>query len=210
MLDRMQLVLIRHGESVANRDGIIQGHFDAPLSPAGLAQADALADALATQTFDAIYCSDLARAHETGRRIAARLGLPLTLEPRLREIDVGLFTGQSWAQIEAAHPEAYGRFRASSDWADVPGAETVPTTFARLQELLAVVGDRRIAFVAHGAVLRRLLHLLLGLPMPSGIFFELHNASYSEVHRTGRGTTLLYLNRLPDAPVAQATTRSLI
>ncbi|MNL70157.1 hypothetical protein D3C87_1951150 [compost metagenome] len=67
-----------------------------------------------------------------------------------------------------------------------------------------------MAIVAHGAILRRLIHVLLEIPFPSGIFFELHNTSFSEIHLTAKGPSLLYLNRVPQVAVATAPTRSLI
>ncbi|MBO9542200.1 histidine phosphatase family protein [bacterium] len=210
----MQLILIRHGESVANQMGVVQGHFDSPLNEQGRIQAQALAASLAYERFDAIYASDLARAHETGRAVADRLGLALQVDPRIREIDVGVFSGLSWQSIAERYPEEHRRFVESGNWALVPKAEGEEATRSRLDSFMATIKERhpggRVAIVAHGAVLRRLIHVLLELPFPSGVFFELHNTSTSEIHLTPKGPSLLYLNRIPQAPVATATTRSLI
>jgi probable phosphoglycerate mutase len=210
----MQLVLIRHGESEANRQGVVQGHFDSPLSPTGQEQAEALAEALAGEGFSALYASDLQRAQDTARAIAHSTGLPLHLDPDVREIDIGIFSGMSWATISQRFPEAYARFKETNSWAVVPGAEQEDEARDRLERFLAKVRAQhptsRVAIVAHGAILRRMIHVLLGLPFPSGVFFELFNASYSEVHLTDHGPTLLYLNRLASVPVSLATTRALI
>ncbi|HEY9855175.1 MAG TPA: histidine phosphatase family protein [Stenomitos sp.] len=209
----MEIVLIRHGESEANRQGIVQGHFDSPLSEAGLEQAAALAEALAHERFEALYASDLLRARQTGEAIARRLGLSPRLDPMIREIDIGLFSGRTWADIAAEHPEDYRRFKETGRWSVVPGAESEEAQQKRVDGFLAtlrVEHSGRIAVVAHGAILRRTIHTLLNLPFPSGIFFELHNASYSEIHLTPQGPSLVYLNRLPQARIATASTRVLI
>jgi probable phosphoglycerate mutase len=210
----MQLILIRHGESVANQMGVVQGHFDSPLNERGKAQAGALAEGLAHERFDAIYASDLARAHETGRTLADRLGLGLNVDARIREIDVGIFSGLSWQNIAERYPEEHRRFVDSGDWATVPKAEGVEATRSRLDsflgEIKALHPAGRVAIVAHGAILRRMIHILLDIPFPSGIFFELHNTSSTEIHLTAKGPSLIYLNRVPQIAVTTAPTRSLI
>lgn len=210
----MELVLIRHGESEANHLGLVQGHFDSPLSALGHLQATALSEALAAERFTALYASDLARARETAETIASRQDAPLIVDPLVRELDIGIFSGRTWADIRAQHPEDYRRFKDSGQWSVVPGAESEEAILARLDaftaKLRAHPSGARIAVVAHGAILRRLIHVLLKLPFPSGVFFELHNASYSEIHLTPEGPTLLYLNRIPSARISSATTRSLL
>lgn len=209
----MELVLIRHGESEANRQGIVQGHFDSPLSEAGCEQARALASALRHEAFEALYASDLMRARQTGEAIAERLGLTPRLDPMIREIDIGLFSGRTWAHIAEHHPDDYRRFKETGRWSVVPGAESDDAQEERVEGFIAklrAAHTGRVAVVAHGAILRRLIHALLQLPFPSGIFFELHNASYSEVHLTPQGPSLVYLNRLPEARIATASTRVLI
>lgn len=209
----MEIVLIRHGESEANRQGIVQGHFDSPLSPAGREQALALAEALSHERFEALVSSDLLRAKETAEAIALRLGMTPRIDPQAREIDIGLFSGRTWADIAEHHPEDYRRFKETGRWSVVPGAESEGAQQARVEDFINDLRARhagRVAVVAHGAILRRMIHALLGLPFPSGVFFELHNASYSEVHLTSQGPTLVYLNRLPEARIATSSTRVLI
>src|SRR5438876_6692501 len=87
------LILARHGETDWNRDGRFQGHADPPLNDRGREQARSLADALADQPIEAIYSSDLRRAHETAQIVAQRQGLEVLVDPDLRERDVGEWSG---------------------------------------------------------------------------------------------------------------------
>src|SRR2546421_2092518 len=87
------LLLVRHGETDWNADGRLQGHTDRPLSDFGRRQARQLAEELANESLEAIYASDLARARETAEIVGKRLGLPVVLEPELREKDWGTGEG---------------------------------------------------------------------------------------------------------------------
>ncbi len=200
----MQLLLIRHGESVANSQRILQGHLDSPLNETGRKQAQSLADALAEDRFAQVFASDLARARETAEIVCARLGTPLEVDADLREIGIGCFTGLSWAQISERYPEEYQRLIASAmDWSVVPEAEGEPAAQERLARFLTKLqqshGDSRVAIVAHGAILRRMIRKLLALEPGVHLDFELGNASCTEIHLTPKGPRLLYLNRLPYA-----------
>lgn len=200
----MQLVLIRHGESVANSQRILQGHFDSPLNETGRRQAASLAEALSEDRFAMAYASDLQRAHETAQVLCQRLELPLESDVDLREIDIGCFTGLSWSDIAERYPEEHQRLLASSmDWSVVPGAEGEAAAQARLERFLAKLharhADERVAIVAHGAILRRMIRKLLALDTGVPLDFELANASCTEIHLTPKGPRLLYLNRLPYA-----------
>src|SRR5215471_17237116 len=87
------LLLVRHGETDWNAVGRLQGHTDRPLNDFGRRQARQLAEELEDETLAAIYASDLARARETAEIAGERLGLPVVLDPDLREKDWGTWEG---------------------------------------------------------------------------------------------------------------------
>jgi 2,3-bisphosphoglycerate-dependent phosphoglycerate mutase len=93
------ILLARHGETDWNRERRFQGHADTTLNAAGRAQARELAEALAREGLDAVYASDLRRAHETGEIVGELLRLPVIVDPDLREIDVGSWSGLTYEQI---------------------------------------------------------------------------------------------------------------
>jgi probable phosphoglycerate mutase len=93
------ILLARHGETDWNRERRFQGHADTPLNAAGRAQARELGEALAGEGLDAVYASDLRRAHETADIVGELLRLPVTVDPDLREIDVGSWSGLTYDQI---------------------------------------------------------------------------------------------------------------
>jgi broad specificity phosphatase PhoE len=98
------LVLVRHGETLGNREGRFQV-YDTPLSDAGRIQAARLAERLAGEPpADALYASDLARASETAAIVGRRLGLPPIADAALRELDVGDWKGLLRSDVLAQAP----------------------------------------------------------------------------------------------------------
>lgn len=119
-----QLLLIRHGETDWNREMRFQGQLDVPLNTTGLEQAARLAERLATETVDAIVCSDLLRARQTAEACAQRLDLPVATEPGLREQSFGTLEGLRAAEVQREHPEVWEAWsRHDAEYA-VPGGES--------------------------------------------------------------------------------------
>jgi probable phosphoglycerate mutase len=143
------LLLVRHGETDWNRDGIWQGWADPPLNDTGRAQAHALAEQLRSTPFDAVYSSDLRRAHETAEIVAAPHGVPVVVDARLREIDIGSWSGLTRAEIESRFPNG-----------ERPDGETreqhAGRVLAAVEEIARANLGRRILIVAHGGVMRAL------------------------------------------------------
>ena len=106
-------LLARHGETDWNLERRVQGHTDRPLNESGRAQALALADRLSTESLDAVYSSDLARARETAAVIAARHGLDVIETSDLREKDFGSWEGMTDTEIMARFPNAH-----RGEWGD--------------------------------------------------------------------------------------------
>lgn len=151
------LLLIRHGETAWNAEHRIQGHLDIPLSPAGVRQAARLAERLADERLDAIYSSELARAWLTAEPLAARLGLPVVADARLRERCFGVFEGHTLDEIAARHPEMFRQWRARDPQWAMEGGESGQQLIDRVLDALHDIASRHaggaVAVVTHGGVL---------------------------------------------------------
>lgn len=197
----MKLLLIRHGESIANTEGRMQGHFDSPLNDRGRAQARALAARLTREAHavSAVYASDLCRAAETAEIVAAALGAPLHLDTRLREFDIGELTGVVWSEVEHLYPDLWKQLHESTEYVRLPGDEGHEAFHARLAEALSFIQDRHspvdtVTIVSHGGSLNMLLAHLIGMDTHRPPPFRLSNASLSIVETGGRRTRLTLLN----------------
>ena len=147
------ILLVRHGETDWNVHRRVQGHSDTPLNDTGRAQSRALAESLAGETFDAVYSSDLLRAHETARIVAAAKGLAVTAIPDLREKHFGTWEGFTDEEIVARFPEA-----SHGHWGDEETSEEMAT---RIREALVRIAEAhpggRVLVVTHGGPVRSLL-----------------------------------------------------
>jgi len=156
------LYLVRHGETEWNRIGRWQGHADVPLSERGWEQAEALAQRLKREggRFDAVYTSDLSRAFQTAQVVAEGLGLPIQKLRQLREIDVGVWSGLTRAEIQQRFPGAH----VTVDHA--PGGETHDDFAARVWDAMTALAhqpNRTLLVVTHGGVIRAALRHIYAL-----------------------------------------------
>jgi probable phosphoglycerate mutase len=181
---KTEFILLRHGETEWNTLGRLQGHLDSPLSAKGLRQAEALAARLASVSFHALYCSDLGRAQETARRIAARTGHSVLEDLRLRERGLGILEGLTRDEASQRHPEVFAEYAAGGPDFVVPGGESASQRLRHavgcLEELGARHGGARIVVVTHGGVLSSLFRHCLGIPPGTPRTFSVLNASWSQ------------------------------
>ncbi len=198
-----RVLLVRHGETVWNVAGRMHGQSDAPLTERGRLQADLLAARLAGEPLAAIAASDLSRALDTARTIAAPHGLDVLAEPRLRESAKGVWEGLTWEQAEARYPAETARWRADQD-APPPGGEGVSAVAARaleaLDDLRRVHPVQALLLVGHGQVLRALICAALGLSPTLAWNFEMGNASVSELRYYDGEAVLHRLNDTAHLP----------
>jgi broad specificity phosphatase PhoE len=149
-----ELLLVRHGETDWNAEGKLQGHTDRPLNDYGRRQAQALADKLAGESIDAVYASDLSRARETAEILGAKLGLPVAVDPDLREKDWGNWEGLT--SEERLHIEFEGE--TSEAHRD--------RTLGAVQRIVERHPEGRIVVVTHGGSLRRIQAAVSGFALP--------------------------------------------
>ena len=187
-----RLLLWRHGRTASNAGDRFQGQLDVPLDDVGRVQIKDAAELLASLiagTPTRIASSDLTRAHETARALAAVTGLPISLDPRLREIDVKRWQDLRRIEVEAREPEAFAAWRAGED-IPVGGGERRSEAGARAAEAIlehARVMDGGILVIAsHGAALRGAVMRLIGLSSWSPhLLGGMRNAHWAELARRG-------------------------
>ncbi len=149
------LLLVRHGETDWNAEGRLQGQTDRPLNDFGRRQARRLAEELEAEEFAAIYSSDLARAHETAAIVGERLGLPVVLDPDLREKD--------WGNWEGLTPVERDRVEFVGETTEAHQERTLQA-LRRIAERHA--GDDAVLVVTHGGSLRRVQVAAMGMALP--------------------------------------------
>jgi probable phosphoglycerate mutase len=173
--------MVRHGETAWNAQGRVQGQTDVPLSAVGESQARALRAALAGERFAALYASDLSRVRQTAAPVAALLGLPVRLEPRLRERHYGKFETLTYAQARERLPEDYARFRAKDPDYDFGSGESLRAFYERAVACVAGIAARHagaaVLVFTHGGVLEMVHRHAHGTAMSAPRDFEIPNAA---------------------------------
>jgi broad specificity phosphatase PhoE len=163
-----RVVVLRHGETDHNAARIWQGHLDTQLSEVGLRQADAVGPAIAALSPNRIVSSDLARARLTAESVGRACGIPVDLDPRFREIDVGAWQGLTAAEVADGWPQvqdalARGEDVRRGDHGET-GSEVAQRVGAALTEHLEALGPGECLVVStHGASGRVAAAWLLGL-----------------------------------------------
>jgi 2,3-bisphosphoglycerate-dependent phosphoglycerate mutase len=179
------VLLIRHGETAWNAERRLQGHLDIALNAQGERQALALAAALAGEHIDQLVSSDLLRARQTARAIAQARGLPIRLDPALRERCYGGFEGLLYGEIERRFPAQFAAWQRREVDAVLPAGANSGETFrqfhARVTGAIAAWAadhpGQTLALVAHGGVLECAYRAALGLALETPRNFKVHNAS---------------------------------
>ena len=181
-----RIIAIRHGETAWNVDTRIQGHLDIPLNDVGQWQAQQAAAALAGESIDAVYASDLKRAYATAEAIAKVSNAPLVANEALRERSFGDFQGRTFAQIEAESPEDALRWRKRDpEFVPAGGGESLSMLRTRIDavvnQLAAKHPGGQIVLVAHGGVMDVLYRLATRLDLKAPRTWELTNAAINRL-----------------------------
>jgi broad specificity phosphatase PhoE len=158
-----RLYLVRHGATEWNTTKRAQGQADVPLTAEGRIQATDTAERLARTDVAGVYSSDLTRASDTARLIAASHGLDVVEDPDLREIDQGDWTGLTTDEIRTKWPDRWGPAR---HYTERPGGESPQQVRKRALEAIRRIvekhPDEDVVVVSHGGTIRWLSAEALG------------------------------------------------
>ncbi len=192
-----RVLLWRHGRTRWNVEHRFQGQADPPLDEVGRQQAMVSARLLAAYSPTAIVSSDLRRAIQTGRPLADLLGLPIALDPRLRERSLGSWEGLTRDEVGRSHPEEYGHWLAGRE-AHQEGSESRAEVGERALSALAGAEGDTVVLVTHSATAMALTGRLLGLPVPGWrAVGPLGNGRWSEFTQDEHGWRLRVHNLGP-------------
>lgn len=175
-MNKTNIVVVRHGETVWNTEGRLQGHQDSPLTTKGQEQAESLAQRLKNEEFSHIYSSDLGRAVDTASAVATHTNHDVITDQRIREKSFGALQGMTMAERDKAL-DTHGD--------DLDSGECLTTFSQRVMHFFDDIADKhrgeRVLVVTHGGVLSLFLRLCLGLPQDASRKFRLPNAAVNTV-----------------------------
>jgi|CXWL01.1.fsa_nt_gi probable phosphoglycerate mutase len=189
--------IVRHGETDDNANGIFQGQSGRGLNRRGQAQAARLAERLRRTRIDAIVSSDLERAVETAAILGSACDRTPALDPGLREVDVGTWTGKSHDAIAALYPEEWAAWSSGLD-VRRGGGETYAELAERVELAIGRIASahdasHRIVLVSHGGAIKSTIARLLGVSREGlRALAGTANASLTVVERDLRGRSRIH------------------
>lgn len=169
MTQKTRVYLIRHGQVVGHETPSYNGHADVALTEYGIAQYHQLRERLADAGISACYSSDLSRCATGAKIICDMLDITTQLDARLRELNIGIWEGMTWAEIVAKYPQEWAARLADIVNYRVPEGESLLDLAERavpaLGEIVAAHKGENILVVGHGGMNRTLLLDAIGAPL---------------------------------------------
>jgi probable phosphoglycerate mutase len=163
------ITFVRHGHTELSTNDYMCGTTDPPLCETGLEMAAAVAERVAQAHWVALYASPLLRTRQTAAPMAQRLGLPIQLEPDLREIAYGEWDGRRLSEVRASDPERYRQWEERPGSIAPPGGESGEQVVARarpaIERIVARHPTSNVLVVSHKATIRLLLCTFLGIDL---------------------------------------------
>jgi len=195
----LKLILIRHGETRWNKERRVQGgDSDIELNVTGLNQARRIASFLENEDIGVIISSPLQRAIATANAIASLHDLPIEIDDRLKELNVGEFEGLALANLTTTFSQFLLQWGKGAQSARLPGGETLQELQQRSWEavgpFLAEHKDGAVVVVSHYFVTLSLILKALDLPLDYFTKFKLDLGGMSIIEIEDRGTRLEVFN----------------
>lgn len=154
-----EIYIIRHGESLGNKDKIFLGQLDRDLTSLGYEQARLAAEFFKDKRVDVVYSSSLLRAVNTAKAVADLKGLEVIKSDSLREINAGDWQGRSYDNIAETYPEMWAVWR-NADYENVktPDGETpvqvLSRVYSELEEIAKKHDGQSVVVASHGLAIR--------------------------------------------------------
>ena len=189
-----QLVFVRHGQTDANRNGVLLGRLDPPLNDAGREQAAVVAARVALLAPARIVASPLVRAMETAEIVGVACGLSVGVDARLIEVDYGEYDGLPLAELPS---DLVWKWRNDAEFAP-PGGESLASVGKRMgeytSEVLDSLAEGPMVAVSHVSPIKAAVLWALALPDLYAWRLRLDNASVTRLAPGPDGPVLLSFN----------------
>jgi broad specificity phosphatase PhoE len=189
------VVFVRHGQTDANRNGVLLGRLDPPLNDAGREQASAVAARVSRLEPVRVVTSPLVRAVETAEIVASACAVrEVEVDARLIEVDYGEYDGLPLGELPE---DLVWKWRNDADFAP-PGGESLASVGKRMgeytREVLDTLADGPVVAVSHVSPIKAAVLWALGLPDLYAWRLRLDNASVTRLAPGPDGPVLLSFN----------------
>lgn len=192
----MELILIRHGETVWNKEGRVQGFSDTDLSDVGLHHARQLALSLKDHQIHSIFSSPLIRAQKTARIINQYHNVPLCLESGLMEMDQGDFEGLSYQELMAREKDFLRKWISDPASVKMPNGESFIELQARAWKVIEgiIIKSDNALIVSHNFTIASILCKIKNISLSEFRSVHVDTASKTIVRFRDRSASIELFN----------------
>lgn len=190
----MKLILVRHGETIWNKEKKIQGITDIGLNEKGIEQAEKLAYSLQKEELDAIITSPLRRAYDTARAIGKYHDIAIKVEEDLQELNAGELEGLTWPELNR-YPEFLAKWKLDNASVPMPKGESLVDVQNRVWPVIQriIETSQNALIVSHSFVIITILCKIQNLHLSHSANFRIGAASKTCVNiENGSGTVLCF------------------
>ncbi|MDO4555471.1 MAG: alpha-ribazole phosphatase [Lachnospiraceae bacterium] len=194
---KMELYLVRHGETLWNRERKYYGHSDIGLTQDGIAQAQEIGRFTQKTVFDKVIVSPLLRAKETAKELTNQ---DYITDERLMEQNFGLFEGHTYEELKKEYPKELDDWNSNFTNYCIPEGESFSMVRERADSFLEDLKKEsgKILLVAHKGTFGHILASLLHLPVEGYWHFVFEQGTCSRIDWEDGYAILRYLNASPD------------
>lgn len=195
---KVEILLIRHGETEWNQQGKVQGFSDIELNPKGLKQAQLVADYLKDKKIDRVYSSPLKRAFKTAKLIAEKHDLQVEVKEGLMELNQGDLEGVSLLHLQDKYSELLKQWYLDASLVTMPNGEGLKELQSRVWGVIEEVskGNKydRIVLVSHNFTIMSIICKVLDLELKNFKKLRHDVAAISKIEIDGNNFRLTGLN----------------
>lgn len=192
----LTLYITRHGETVWNTQKRMQGWSDSDLTENGISNAVSLGDRMKEIKLDVIYTSPSKRTITTANLIKGEREIPIILDENLREINMGIWEGQTLSDIEQKYPIEYDAFWNTPHLYKPLNGESFAMLHKRVLNAINSIQDKHsagnILIVTHSVVIKTLLAFFKNYPLEK--LWEppfIHDTSLTVIHLNGNKSNIV-------------------
>jgi broad specificity phosphatase PhoE len=194
----IKIYIARHGETIWNVEGRIQGRSDPGLSPKGVDQSFALFEQLKDRPISAVYTSTLERSILTAQHLAKYLNLPIQKQHELDEINFGILEGRQFLNFDEEAKREWERFKENRFAYHIPQAENYTDVTHRIspfvEKILQNHQGEEVLIVGHRVVNLMLIRMLIDYPPEKVSEIQQSNDCLYLIKRNGETEVIYYLN----------------
>jgi|TARA_Y100000310_G_scaffold181241_3_gene181171 probable phosphoglycerate mutase len=194
----LNLIIVRHGQTNLNRDGRVLGHGPEPLNETGLAQAQAVAQALTHVGSFTLYSSPVNRTMQTAEAISGLTDTPIAPKPGLAELDAGEMEGIEGRKLGELFPDVMAVWRSDPAKARMPGGETLGEVQDRAWKAIAEIVDAHpdgtAVAVSHNFPIQTIVCSALGMNLKDFRRVKVDLGSITRLQTAASGFTVTSLN----------------